>query len=238
MTSGGPALLLVAHGSADQAAQQATAAIAARVGAGRSGTPVRLAYLDHAEPTLDAALAELAPAPVVVVPLLLAHAFHVRVDIDGAAERARSAGQPVGVSDVLAPHPLLLEAAADLLAAAAVPAGAAVVLAAAGTTDDAANEVVRGIAADLGRRRGTPATAAFLTATTPTLAEALAGRPGPTAVVPWLLAPGRFARGTAQAAAAAGAVCTDIVGARPALAAIVWERYDEAAAALARQKVS
>jgi len=221
-------LLAVAHGSADPAAARANRALLTR-----TGLPWHLAFLDHEGPrpaeVLDA-LADSGAEEVVVLPLLLAHAGHARDDV-GAVDSTRLR---VLHSRALAPHPLLVEAAAARLDEAGVPTSAALVLASAGTRDAAANAVVSAAAAALVERgRVVAAAAGFASLTTPAPAAAAAQLRAAgydeLAVLPWFLAPGRLPR-----------AAVDAVGARwparpladhPLVAAVVRARYDEVLAA-------
>src|SRR6202030_2247536 len=89
-----------------------------------------------------------APAPAVVVPLLLTAAYHSKADIPAqlAAAAAARPGLDVVCAGTLGPHPLLLAALERRLREAGAAAGDAVarartgvVLAAAGSSDPAAN---------------------------------------------------------------------------------------------------
>ncbi|KAB1128951.1 cobalamin biosynthesis protein CbiX, partial [Micromonospora sp. AMSO12t] len=67
-------VVLVAHGSRDPRAAEATRALARAVSAARPGTPVLASWLDHTEPGPAAVLRNLAAAGhprAVLVPLLL-----------------------------------------------------------------------------------------------------------------------------------------------------------------------
>ncbi|WP_428963721.1 sirohydrochlorin chelatase [Micromonospora fluostatini] len=104
----GDPILLVAHGSRDPRAAEATRALARAVGAARPGTPVVPSWLDHTAPNPTEALRSLAAAGhrrAVLVPLLLTAAYHRRVDIPAAVAAARESGAPltVRVTDVLGP---------------------------------------------------------------------------------------------------------------------------------------
>ena len=125
-----PPLVAVAHGSADPAAAVATRELLEAVRARRPGLDVREAYLDHMPPSLVDALGAL-PGPAVVVPLLLGHAYHSRVDIPAALP---AAAHPVVQADVLGPDDLVVTALERRLTEVGVSLGdpaTAVVLAAA-----------------------------------------------------------------------------------------------------------
>jgi sirohydrochlorin cobaltochelatase len=228
----GPALLLVAHGSRDPAAGAVHRRLVERVRALAPAVGVSLAYLDHASPSVTAALAGHGEAgqPVVVVPLLLSAAAHAKGDIPGALRVAveRHPGFQVRYAPVLGPHPSLLSLLARRLDEAGVPASAAVVLAAAGSADPDANAEVARTARLLWEwRGGPPVEAAFASATVPTVAEAVARLRllgyGSVAVASYFLAPGRLP--AAVRAAAAGLPVTEPLGDSPEVAALVLERY-------------
>lgn len=77
-------LILFAHGARDPAWARPFEAVAARVGALRPGTPVRLAFLEFMTPALPDAgheLVALGCTRVAVVPLFLGAGGHVRKDL-------------------------------------------------------------------------------------------------------------------------------------------------------------
>lgn len=80
-------LVLTAHGSADPRSAANARAIAGHLVRMRPGLDVRLAFCEHNSPSLAQVLAGLAAehhAPkAVVTPLLLANAYHARIDIPG-----------------------------------------------------------------------------------------------------------------------------------------------------------
>ena len=73
-------LVLTAHGSADPRSAANARAVAGLVARMRPNLDVRLAFLDHCSPSLVEALAG-SSGEAVVAPLLLANAYHARVDI-------------------------------------------------------------------------------------------------------------------------------------------------------------
>lgn len=221
-----PALVAVAHGSRDPAAADATGNLLAEVRRQRPGVEVLESYLDHADPRLTDVLGDL-HGPAVVVPLLLGAAFHSGVDIPAAIE---AAGGRSTQADVLGPDPLLLAALERRLAEAGVEPGdpgTAVVLGAAGSTDAAAVAGVRDLARDWSTRGWWTVRAAFASAASPTVAEAVAelrGRGAPrVAVATYLLFPGLFAD---QLAAGGADVTSAVLGDSPEVATLVLARYD------------
>ncbi|UGQ14769.1 sirohydrochlorin chelatase [Yinghuangia sp. ASG 101] len=231
-------LLAVAHGTRDPAGLAATAALLDMVRALRPGLPVELGYVDVAAPLLADTLARLA-GPVVVVPLLLGAGYHVREDIPAALAAAPRV--TARVADVLGPDPRLAAILHERLTAAwcagtpkpaddALPAQCeAIVLAAAGSTDPSANADAAEMAVLLRDLTGRTVVPSYLCASSPTPAEAVAALRADgvrdVAVSGYLMTPGHFAR----KAAASGATATSApLGAHPALARVVLDRYDTA----------
>jgi len=172
--------VLLAHGSRDPRSQASVVSAAAAVAA-RGGVEVTAAFLDHDPRDLAAAVAAIDPeVDVVVLPLLLSTAFHARVDVPAAVaslDRDVRLLEPVG-------HPsALLD---DLLRRSAGPA---VVVAAGTRVDEERRAFARAVAA-ASARTSRPAVAAYATGPGRRIEDAT--RPGGSAVVPWLLAPGRL----------------------------------------------
>jgi sirohydrochlorin ferrochelatase len=218
-----PVLLAVAHGSRDPAARQTIAALADEVRRLAPVLTVRTAFVQHAEPSLAAELAGTG-GHAVLVPLLLSTGYHLNADIATAARQAGAA-----VADPLGPDQLLVTALAGRLAEAGVPEGTPVVLAAAGSSDPAALSAARQQASMLAERLEAPVTAAFAAAARPGVAEAVAAlraRHGrPVAVAAYLLAPGHFHDRLRSARLAGAGWVTAPIGAHPALAGLVIDRY-------------
>jgi sirohydrochlorin ferrochelatase len=219
-----PTLLAVAHGSRDPAAQVAVRALMGRVRRLAPSLDVQVAFVQHAEPSFVGGLA-MAGRDVVVVPLLLSTGYHIAIDIRGAAAAAGAR-----LAAPLGPHRSLATALADQLAAAGVPAGTPAVLAAAGSSDPAAIADVEMQAALLADVRGADVLAAYASAGTPTVDEAVAAlraRTGePVAVATYLLSPGHFYRQLQRSAATW--VSAPLSG-HPAVAELVLDRYRAAA---------
>jgi sirohydrochlorin ferrochelatase len=224
------ALVAVAHGSRNPAAQECVLSLTGRVARLAGGVRVRAAFVQHARPSLPTALAGAAaearadgghgPA---VVPLLLSGGHHLSYDIIAAA---RAAGVPV--ARPLGPDPRLVRALADRLDEARVPDGAPVVLAAAGSRDPGALADTRRQAAMLAAYRRAPVVAAFASAAHPTVDEAvtvlasLTGRP--VAVAAYLLAPGLFHD---RLWLSSGAWVSGPLGDHPAVADLIVDRFCE-----------
>jgi sirohydrochlorin ferrochelatase len=218
----GPALIAVAHGSGHPAAAAAVTALANQVTRLAPVLDVRVAYLQHGEPSLTEALADAGPGPV-VVPLLLSTGYHLTSDIAAVAER---------VTGPRGPDPLLVTALAARLAEAGVPAGTPVVLAAAGSSDPEAYAQVQEQADLLAVAIGAPVVAGFAAAGQPSVPEAVATlrdrTGGPVAIASYLLAPGRFQDGLRNAGAD---WVSEPLADHPAVAAVIIDRYRTARAA-------
>jgi sirohydrochlorin ferrochelatase len=246
-------LVLVAHGSRDPRAEQATAALTRAVGAARAGCRVAAAYLDFSAPRLPAALAQAQatggdrPAPpVTVVPLLLTAAYHGRVDVP--AEVARAPRGAVRLAEVLGPVggaggdagalDLVVRALRRRLAE-AVAAGApgvvpdGVVLAGAGTRVPEALATVDLVAARLAESLGVPCLPGYASGAGPTVAAAVerlrAGGARRIAAAAYFLAPGRLYDRIAAAATGAGVpVVAEPLGDAPEIVRLVLLRADRA----------
>lgn len=111
-------LTLLAHGSPDARHSRDVGALATRLQA--LGFEVSAAYLDHDEPTPTQAARAMRADGVesaTVVPLLVAPAYHARVDVPAAVASMRRAapGLAVSAADPVGLHPLLLAGAIELL---------------------------------------------------------------------------------------------------------------------------
>jgi sirohydrochlorin ferrochelatase len=215
-------LVTVAHGTRSTDGNRVAAEITRLTGR-RLGLPAVAFYLGFGRPLFADAVGAIGP-DTVVVPLLLSHGTHVRVDLPAAV---RHADPRTLVSSPLGPDPLLARAMADRLHAAGARPGRPVVLVAAGSTDPSAMpDIAR--AADLLRAVwGGPVRWATLSGAGPGLADT--ARPG-DAVAPYLLAPGFFATRTDTLARAAGvAVVADVIGAHPRVVDLVVRRVSDAA---------
>jgi sirohydrochlorin ferrochelatase len=221
----GPALIAVAHGSGHPDAAAAVTALADQVTRLAPVLDVRVAYLQHGEPSLTTALAEAGPGPV-VVPLLLSTGYHLTTDL-------ASPGPPgTRVTGPLGPDALLVTALTSRLAQAGVPAGTPVVLAAAGSSDPEASDQIRAQANMLAGELGCRVVAAFAAAGRPRVREAVATlreqTVGPVAIASYLLAPGRFQDGLRNAGAD---WVSEPLADHPAVAAVIIDRYRTARAA-------
>ncbi|MFI5842777.1 sirohydrochlorin chelatase [Catenuloplanes sp. NPDC051500] len=217
-------LVLVAHGSRDPRAANATRALVRAVAAARPGVDVRASYLDHAGPRPGEVLHRLEAAGqerAILVPLLLTAAYHGRIDVPEVVRTARADGlrMPVEISEVIGPFDgvvpdLLL---AGLLRRLAEVTGAgpdrgfdAVLLAAAGTNDAAARGTVEQAAVALGEVLGVPSAVAYASAAPPTGAEAVSALQAAgarrIAIAGYFLAPGLLFDTVVASARTAGGV--------------------------------
>lgn len=216
-----PTMLLVAHGTRDEAGLDEIARIADGVRARCRGVRVSVAYVDVLGPSIADVLAEVV-GPVVVVPLFLAAGHHVRHDVPAGV-----AGRPdVVVTPPLGPDPLLTGVLRERTASVARP-GERIVLAAAGSSDARALGDVERAAGWLSRELENPVQPAYLSAASPRVADVV----GPdSVVVPYLLAPGFFQR---RAAGSGARAVADVLGAHPTVLDVIANRYRAALSACA-----
>lgn len=228
-----PALIACSHGTDAAEGRRAMARLREEIAALRPGLEVVQAYVDVQRPHVADVVRDLATRGrrCVVVPLLLSAGYHVRVDIADAV--AAGSGAAVAASP-LGPNPVLVDVLAERLAASGTGPADPVLLAAAGSGDPRATADVERTSAELGRRRGRPVIACYLTAAEPTVTAAVAGAvaadpAGTVTVATYLLCPGVFADRLADLAIAAGAGrVTPALAGHPALARLALHRYDAA----------
>lgn len=114
------ALILLAHGSSDPN-WRAPFEYFVEALAERLTTPLRLAYMELSEPSLETTVAELAEAGVEraeILPLFFAAGRHLRKDVPGQVEALTAAHPGVDLT-LLAPvgeHPAFVEALAAVVA--------------------------------------------------------------------------------------------------------------------------
>ncbi len=228
-------LLLVAHGSRDEAAHTCVGEIADAVRAALPGVPVRVAYVDVRAPTVADVVEDLDGADregAVVVPAFLAAGYHVRTDLPAQLAESGAADRFV-VTPALGPDPSIVRAAAGRLAEAGWRYGDAVVLAAAGSSDPAALAEVRAAGRMLAAQVGRKVRVGFVATAAPRVdalvAELRAAGERRIAVASWLLAPGIFHTRLADAGAD---VVAAPLGAHPDVVAAVVARYSAAARAV------
>jgi sirohydrochlorin ferrochelatase len=227
-----PALLAVAHGSADPRAEQVLDALIARVRSERPGLVAVLSHLGFSDPSVPAALASLerqGVTEVVVVPLLLTAAYHAKVDLPALLSQAAVDHPQLAIrqAEALGPHPSLFELLRRRLAEAGVEPGTSLVLAAVGTSDPAANAELADVAASLGATIGF---AAGSPAITGVVADLRARGARQVALATYVLAPGELADRLHDAGAD---LVTEALGAAPEVVEVVLSRYDAVLAAVA-----
>ena len=197
----------------------------------RPGLRVRVAFCELNTPRLPDVLTPGA----VVAPLLLADAYHARIDIPGQIARC---GVAVRQAHVLGEDDRLVAVLHERLAELGVSTlddEMGVLVAAIGSTHSAANARTAQVARKL--MAGTQwvgATTAFATGPGPSVANAAAAlrRRGARRVVvaPWFLAPGLLPDRVAKHAAAVGIPMAAPLGAHRLVAETVLDRFDEAVA--------
>ncbi len=227
-------LVLTAHGSADPRSSAVTRAVAGRIRRLRPDLDVRVAFCEQNAPNLRDVLAELA-APAVVTPLLLADAYHARVDIPAMIA---ASGAHVGQARVLGEDPALLTVLRHRLSAAGVSgddADVGIMVVAVGSSNPAANAKTATVIPAL--RSGTRwagVQIAFATGPKPTVTEAAvrlrAAGARRIVIAPWFLAHGRITDRVAEFAAAQGHVMAEPLGSHNLVAATVLDRYDAVSA--------
>jgi sirohydrochlorin ferrochelatase len=234
-------LVLTAHGSADQRSAANARAVARQVGNLRPEIDVRLAFLGHSSPNLVDVLRDVSAADeTVVTPLLLANAYHARVDIphciaDCAVPQRVWQASVLGEDDRLVS---VLRSRVTELGISRLDETLGVLVVAIGTSDAAANARTARVAPKLLTRTGwVGATTAFATGPERSLAEGVGRlrRQGARRVViaPWFLAPGRLPDRVRRFADGAGIEMAAPLGAHRLVAATVLDRFDQAMSARA-----
>lgn len=222
-------LVLTAHGSIDPRSAANAHAVAAEIASQRPGLDVRVAFLERSAPHLRDVLTD----DAVVVPFLLADAYHAQVDIPAAIDE--SGARRVRRADVLGEDPRLLSVLRDRLTEADVSlddSDVGVVFAAVGSSRPDANRQTACAARAFATGTAWHVGAAFVTGPRPTVPTAVRQlrRAGARRVVvaPWFLAPGTLTDRLADVAAAHDTVVAPPLGAHPLVAATVLDRYDSA----------
>jgi sirohydrochlorin ferrochelatase len=224
-------LVLAAHGSADPRSAANARAVAGQLGRMRPGLDVRVAFCELNAPRL----VDVLTPGAVVTPLLLADAYHARIDIP---RQVASRNVAVRQADVLGEDDRLVSVLHERLAELGVSTldpELGVVVAAIGSTHAVANARTARVARKLmAGSRWTGATTAFATGSGPSPAEAAdqLRRRGARRVViaPWFLAPGRLTDRVAKYAAGEGIPVAAPLGAHRLVAETVLDRFDAALA--------
>lgn len=223
------ALVLAAHGSVDPRSAAVTHAVAGRIRRLRPWLDVRAAFLEKTDPNLRDVLSDLPDG--VVVPFLLADAYHARVDIPEMIEQS---GARVDQAEVLGEDPALLSVLRQRLSEIGVSPdedGLGVVVVAVGSSNNAANARTADVARALSvGTRWTGAEAAFATGPQPNVADAAerlrANGARNLVIAPWFLAHGIITDRVATYAAAQDIPMAEPLGSHNLVAATVLDRFD------------
>jgi sirohydrochlorin ferrochelatase len=224
-------LVLTAHGSADPRAAANTEVVAAQIRRVRPSLEVRVAYCEQSAPNLRDVLARTSHA--IVVPFLLADAYHARVDIpamigDSGAVQADVLGEDARLVAVLRQRIRELGVSGH-------DPDVGVIVAAVGSSRQAANRRTAAVAPALASNtRWAGAVAAFATGPRPSIEEAaerlrMAGARR-VVIAPWFLAHGRITDRVAETAATQGFPMAAPLGVHRLVAATVLDRFDAARA--------
>ncbi|WP_099250401.1 sirohydrochlorin chelatase [Mycobacterium sp. shizuoka-1] len=227
-------LILTAHGSADPRSADTARSVAATIRRLRPGLDARVAFCEQNTPNLRDELIALRDQPGIVVPLLLADAYHARVDIP---QMIAAAGVDVVQAEVLGEDDRLIHVLRQRLEHAGVSRldpRIGVIVTAVGSSRPAANARTATVARELTLTTRWTATTAFATGQQPTLAEAAEElrRRGATrpVIAPWFLAHGRITDRVANFAAEQGIPMSAPLGAHRQVAETVLDRFDAALA--------
>lgn len=223
-------LVATSHGTDSVASRRA---ISALVGAVQEAAPhldVREAFVDVQLPRVDTVVDQV-DGLAVIVPLLLTPGFHVRVDIQAAADRPWVvAAEPMGPDDRLTAVML------RRLARAGATRDDIVVLGAAGSTDPGARQSVDDAARRLAQAWGAPVEVGHVGGTGAPISEVLraARRPGRRlVVVSFMVGPGYFHdRLEGSDADLVTRPLLDGTSVDPDLVSLVLDRFADAAATL------
>jgi sirohydrochlorin ferrochelatase len=227
-------LILAAHGSVDPRSSAVAQALAGRIRRLRPGLDVCAAFLEKSAPRVGDVLADVARhrGSAVVVPMLLADAYHAGVDLPTVIERS---GAIVQQSEVLGEDPALITLLGQRLAEAGVSADqqdVGVIVVAVGSSSETANARTASLVPALATRtRWAGIEVAFATGPHPTVAEAvirLRSRGARRLIIaPWFLAHGRITDRVAASAADLGIPMAEPLGSHNLVAATLLDRFDE-----------
>jgi sirohydrochlorin ferrochelatase len=200
----------------------------------RPSLDVRLAFLEHSSPSLAEVLTSV-DGSAVVTPLLLANAYHARVDIPRQIANCSTA-QHIWQAPVLGEDDRLVSVMrrrVTELGVSRLDDSIGVLVVAIGTADLAANARTRKVAPRLlAATSWAGATTAFATQQERSLTEALGRlrRQGARRVViaPWFLAPGRLPDRVQAFADGAGIEMAAPLGAHRLVAETLLNRFDQA----------
>ncbi|MGB7507141.1 MAG: sirohydrochlorin chelatase [Mycobacterium sp.] len=225
-------LVLTAHGSADPRSAATVRSVADTIRRLRPGLDVRVAFCEQNSPNLRDVLATLPHGRAVVVPFLLADAYHARVDIPAMIA---DAGADARRADVLGEDDRLIHVLRQRLEQSGVSRldpGVGVLVTAVGSSQQQANQRTATVARELTQMTRWTATTAFATGPHPTPAEAadVLRERGATRLViaPWFLAHGRITDRVATFALAQHIPMSAPLGAHRQVAETVLDRFDTA----------
>ncbi len=228
-------LVLTAHGSADPRSAATARSVVDCIRRLRPGLDARVAFCEQNSPNLRDVLATVTHGHAVVVPLLLADAYHARVDIPAMIAES---GADVRQSEVLGEDDRLVHVLRQRLEHAGVSRldpGVGVLVTAVGSSRPQANAHTATVARELTLMTQWTATVAFATGPQPTPAEAanLLRDRGATRLViaPWFLAHGRITDRVAEFARAQRIPMSAPLGAHRQVAETVLDRFDATMAA-------
>jgi sirohydrochlorin ferrochelatase len=229
------ALVLAAHGSRDPRSAANARAVAEWLGYLRPGLDVHVAFCELNSPNLVDVLASGIARDAVVTPLLLANAYHARIDIPRQIARC---GVAVRQADVLGEDDRLVSVLHERLAERGVrefDREVGVLVVAIGSSHPAANARTAQVARKLvSHTRWAGATSAFATGPGPSLAQAAARLRHRGArrlvIAPWFLAPGQLTDRVCTYATQNGIPMAAPLGAHRLVAETVLDRFDGAVA--------
>ena len=225
---------MTAHGSADPRSAAITHAVADQVRLQRPSVDVRVAFCEKNSPNLRDVLCTV-PGPAVVTPLLLASAYHARVDIPAMIDEA---GADVLQADTLGEDPRLVEVMRERLTEVDVSEHdreLGVLVVAVGASRAEANARTATLAETLAEStRWAGVQVGYATGPHPSVTDGikLLRQRGARRVVlaPWFIAPGRITDRVAEIASTAGVSMAAPLGAHPLTAQTVLDRFDRAVA--------
>jgi sirohydrochlorin ferrochelatase len=254
-----PALVLTAHGSVDPRAAANTHAVADQIRLLRPSLNVRVAFCEKSTPNLLHVLTAL-DGPAVVTPLLLANAYHARVDIPDIIAEARAgssqadcaqtgcagagcAGAGCAHAEILRADTLgedqrlvhVMRQRLDELDIDIDRDDTGVLVVAVGSSHAEANAGTATLADAMAHgTRWAGVRVAYATGPAPSVADGIAELrhlgARRIALAPWFIAGGRITDRVAAIAAAEGMAMAGPLGAHPLLAETLLDRFDRAIA--------
>jgi sirohydrochlorin ferrochelatase len=250
----GTALVLTAHGSADPRAAANTHAVADQIRLLRPSLDVRVAFCEKSTPNLLDVLTAL-DGPAVVTPLLLANAYHARVDIPEIIAEAQAGCAQAGCAqagcagagcahaeilraDTLGEDPRLVHVMRQRLDELDIGLDrddTGVLVVAVGSTHAEANAGTATLADAMAHgTRWAGVRVAYATGPAPSVADGIAELRQlgvrRIALAPWFIAPGRITDRVAAIATAEAIAMAGPLGAHPLLAETLLDRFDRAIA--------